>query len=128
MAAHASSAAPAPVSQRPSRWPQAAVRDDDSQGELANAACVLCGIQLSIISLVPDGGSACADVRWYCRDITSCTERWTASMAQPAPAGQPPAPGEQAQAPAEAARSEQAVPGEAAAGAKAAAGEQAVSG
>jgi len=26
--------------------------------------------------LVPDGGDACADVRWYCRDARECTERW----------------------------------------------------
>jgi len=27
--------------------------------------------------MVPDGGSACADVRWYCRDMRACTGRWT---------------------------------------------------
>jgi hypothetical protein len=30
--------------------------------------------------MVPDGGQACADVRWYCKDAKSCTERWTASL------------------------------------------------
>jgi hypothetical protein len=30
--------------------------------------------------LVPDGGQACADIRWYCRDAKSCTERWTANL------------------------------------------------
>ena len=29
--------------------------------------------------LVPDGGQACADVRWYCKDAQACTERWTAN-------------------------------------------------
>jgi hypothetical protein len=28
--------------------------------------------------MVPDGGRACADIRWYCKDAKSCTERWTA--------------------------------------------------
>jgi len=30
--------------------------------------------------MVPDGGQACADIRWYCKDAKSCTERWTASL------------------------------------------------
>jgi hypothetical protein len=69
------------VTESPSRWSPAATRDEGSAGELANATCALCGIELSIISLVPDGGSGSADVRWYCRDIVSCTERWTANRA-----------------------------------------------
>ena len=69
------------MTERPSRWSPAASADEGSAGELANAACALCGIELSIISLVPDGGSGSADVRWYCRDIVSCTERWTANRA-----------------------------------------------
>jgi hypothetical protein len=64
------------------RFP-AANRGDGSPGELANATCALCGIELSIISLVPDGGPGSAEVRWYCRDIVSCTERWTADRARP---------------------------------------------
>jgi hypothetical protein len=78
------------VNERPSRWSPAAARGG-SPGELANATCALCGIELSIISLVPDGGPGSADVRWYCRDIVSCTERWTADRARPA--GQGPGPG-----------------------------------
>jgi len=35
--------------------------------------------------MVPDGGQACADVRWYCQDTKSCTERWTASLPRTAP-------------------------------------------
>jgi len=31
--------------------------------------------------LVADGGSACADVRWYCLDMRTCTERWTSRLA-----------------------------------------------
>jgi hypothetical protein len=30
--------------------------------------------------MVPDGGQACVDIRWYCKDAKSCTERWTASL------------------------------------------------
>jgi len=38
--------------------------------------CWLCGIRLPAAQMVPDGGSACADVRWYCRDLRACTGRW----------------------------------------------------
>jgi len=41
------------------------------------AQCSLCGIALPQGLLVPDGGQACADIRWYCKDAMSCTERWT---------------------------------------------------
>lgn len=41
-------------------------------------SCWLCGIRVRAELLVPDGGSACASVRWYCRDMQACTERWTA--------------------------------------------------
>lgn len=72
------------MNERSSRWGPAAAGGDGSPGELANATCALCGIELSIISLVPDGGPGSAEVRWYCRDIVSCTERWTADRARPA--------------------------------------------
>jgi hypothetical protein len=42
----------------------------------------MCGIERPLGLLVPDGGGACADVRWYCKDVKSCTERWTAAVAQ----------------------------------------------
>ena len=71
------------MSEQPARWTPAAARADDSPEELANATCALCGIELSIISLVPDGGPGSAEVRWYCRDIVSCTQRWTADRARP---------------------------------------------
>jgi len=38
--------------------------------------CSMCGIALPLGLLVPDGGQACADIRWYCKDARSCTERW----------------------------------------------------
>jgi hypothetical protein len=41
----------------------------------------LCGIALPTGLMVPDGGQACADIRWYCKDVKSCTERWTARLA-----------------------------------------------
>jgi hypothetical protein len=41
------------------------------------AQCALCGIARPLGLLVPDGGQACADIRWYCKDTKSCTERWT---------------------------------------------------
>jgi hypothetical protein len=37
----------------------------------------MCGIALPLGLLVPDGGQACVDIRWYCKDAMSCTERWT---------------------------------------------------
>jgi hypothetical protein len=44
---------------------------------LAVAQCSMCGIALPLGLLVPDGGEACADIRWYCKDARSCTDRWT---------------------------------------------------
>ena len=41
------------------------------------AQCALCGIARPLGLLVPDGAQACADIRWYCKDAKSCTERWT---------------------------------------------------
>jgi hypothetical protein len=51
-------------------------------------SCWMCGIRLPASQLVADGGSACADVRWYCQDTRACTQRWTsrsARQADPAP-------------------------------------------
>jgi hypothetical protein len=45
-------------------------------------SCWMCGIRLSADQLVADGGSACADLRWYCRDTWACTERWTSRSAR----------------------------------------------
>ena len=49
----------------------------DDQRPLPSAQCSLCGIALPTGLMVPDGGQACADIRWYCKDAKSCTERWT---------------------------------------------------
>jgi hypothetical protein len=42
--------------------------------------CWLCGVRLRVDQLVPDGGDGCRDVRWYCRDIIGCTQRWTTGV------------------------------------------------
>ena len=61
--------------------------------------CSLCGIVLPLELMVPDGGQACADIRWYCKDTKSCTQRWTARLpgtARPAsiPSAGEPGPGD----------------------------------
>jgi hypothetical protein len=70
--------------------PAAAALGDAHRRPLQAAQCSLCGIALPLGLLVPDGGEACADVLWYCKDARSCTERWTTvrspHRALPAPA------------------------------------------
>jgi hypothetical protein len=46
-------------------------------GSATIESCWMCGIQVRVDQLVADGGSACPDVRWYCRDMRGCTQRWT---------------------------------------------------
>jgi hypothetical protein len=46
------------------------------------ASCWMCGIRLQQAQMVPDGGDACGDVRWYCKDTRACTERWTSARRQ----------------------------------------------
>jgi len=70
--------------------PTAAQRDRLRPLEVA--PCSLCGVALPLGLLVPDGGQACADIRWYCKDARSCTERWTTARPQ-APAHTQPVPG-----------------------------------
>jgi len=50
-------------------------------------SCWLCGIHRHKQQMVPDGSSACADIRWYCKDSQACTERWTSSRHQLQAAG-----------------------------------------
>jgi hypothetical protein len=52
-------------------------------------SCWMCGTRLPTSSLVADGGSACTDVRWYCQDTRSCTERWTSRRERPGPGSAP---------------------------------------
>ena len=49
----------------------------DGRRSLQAARCALCGIELPLGLMVPDGGHACADLRWYCKDAQACTDRWT---------------------------------------------------
>ena len=44
-------------------------------------SCWMCGIRLSADQMVADGGSACLDLHWYCRDVRACTERWNSRSA-----------------------------------------------
>jgi hypothetical protein len=65
-------------------WNAPAVRRNDRPRPLESARCSLCGIELPKGLMMPDGGRACSDVRWYCKDTKSCTERWTARPSRPA--------------------------------------------
>jgi hypothetical protein len=98
-------------------WAQATYRTEDFRGERVMTdqprpvlprrepalvrSCWMCGIRLPADQMVADGGSACPDLRWYCRDTAGCTERWTAHAARRAATGRgtadpPDIPGEQA--------------------------------
>lgn len=57
-------------------------RERERPRPLEAAQCSLCGIELPKGLLMPDGGIACTDIRWYCRDTRACTERWTARLPQ----------------------------------------------
>ena len=48
----------------------------------AVVSCWLCGIRLHQNQMVPDGGGACLDIRWYCKDIRACTDRWSSAQRQ----------------------------------------------
>ena len=54
-------------------------------------SCWMCGIRLPAEQMVPDGGSACPDLRWYCRDTRACTRRWTSLRGRLAGSCQDPA-------------------------------------
>jgi hypothetical protein len=55
----------------------------------ATERCWLCGARLATYMLMADGGSACADVRWYCRDARACTSRWTVQRIRRLESGEP---------------------------------------
>jgi hypothetical protein len=92
MAPQASSAMAMPSASQPEPFPASLrlVPTDPAtvaQGEgrlrpLEVAECTMCGVTRPLGLLVPDGGEACADVRWYCKDVKSCTERWTTALPQ----------------------------------------------
>jgi hypothetical protein len=54
----------------------------DALRPLEVAQCSMCGMERPFGLLVPDGGQACADIRWYCKDARSCTERWTTARSR----------------------------------------------
>ena len=62
--------------------PATAEQGDHRLRPLEVAVCSMCGITHPLGLLVPDGGDACTDIRWYCKDVKSCTERWTTALAQ----------------------------------------------
>jgi hypothetical protein len=70
-----------PLSYRHERLSAAAAGEHLDSGRAAVQACWLCGIRLPTSQLVADGDPARGDVRWYCQDTRSCTERWTARPA-----------------------------------------------
>jgi hypothetical protein len=70
------------VNQQPLQWMGAAAQT--GRHGAGQATCALCGTELPVSLMVPDGGEACTDVRWYCRDTVACTKRWTAAQARPA--------------------------------------------
>jgi len=63
------------------------VAESAGAGHAAVVSCWMCGIRLNADQMVPDGSSACHDVRWYCRDARACTGRWTSARPQASAAG-----------------------------------------
>ncbi len=60
--------------------------------------CWMCGMHQHSSQMLPDGGGACDDVRWYCTDPRACTERWVSARHQARAAGTVP-PGNVSMAP-----------------------------
>ncbi len=57
--------------------PHALPPDSALARRAAIVSCWLCGIRLHQNQMVPDGDTACPDIRWYCQDSRAGTERWT---------------------------------------------------
>jgi hypothetical protein len=75
---------PIPMSPRlaPASAPALAPGDDAHSRRLRPldvGECSLCGIARPLGLLVPDGSPESIDTRWYCKDVKSCTERWTSA-------------------------------------------------
>ncbi len=66
-----------------SLWRPVTERDSGTR-VLQVATCSLCGLERPVGLMVPDGGEACTDVRWYCKDAKACTQRWTSRLHEPA--------------------------------------------
>jgi hypothetical protein len=67
---------PRPTAAEPSP-PPALAPGDNRLRPLEVAECSMCGVARPLGLLVPDGNPASSDIRWYCKDVRSCTERWT---------------------------------------------------
>jgi hypothetical protein len=88
MALQASSARVLPPIRQPEQFPPGlrlaesppAEPDDGRLRPLEVAECTMCGVTRPLGLLVPDGSAACADIHWYCKDVKSCTERWTTAL------------------------------------------------
>jgi len=65
------------ITPRPAPAKPLAAMERNRPRPLEVAQCSMCSIALPLGLLVPDGGQGCADIRWYCKDAVSCTERWT---------------------------------------------------
>ena len=50
-------------------------------------SCWMCGIRQYSSQMLADGGAACDDIRWYCKDPEGCTERWISARHQARAAG-----------------------------------------
>src|ERR1700740_1412818 len=61
-------------------WGAPVGRRNDRRRHVESPIFSLCGIELPKGLMMPDGGQACADIRWYCKDAKACTERWTARL------------------------------------------------
>ena len=81
-----------PVSPRPAPAGASVATQRNRLRPLEVIQCSWCGIALPLGLLVPDGGQACAGIRWYGKDTLSCTGRWTTTR-PPGPAHMPAAPG-----------------------------------
>jgi hypothetical protein len=55
---------------------------------VSGTTCWMCGIRLYPGQMMADGGTACADLRWYCLDVQGCTDRWTSRVPRSADVGQ----------------------------------------
>ena len=90
MAPQASSLRAMPQARQPEQFPisfRLAVADSAAAGPgegglrpLEVAECTMCGIERPLGLLVPDGDRTAEDVRWYCKDVRSCTDRWTTAL------------------------------------------------
>jgi hypothetical protein len=76
------SPAPASALPTPAAGLPAAAPVDNHPRPLAAAACSLCGVARPLGLMVPDGSPAEAGTHWYCKDVKSCTERWTTARAR----------------------------------------------